>query len=457
MTQRILAVASSMGLVVLATGCHTGSSTGGDGGGPSLDQANVARDPAAALSPDALSAAVAANNAFSLALYARISADAGSSNLLTSPLSASLALTMTYAGAAGDTATQMAAALQIEPAAGASIFDGQNALSQALAARGQVAWQSQVANGDPDASSSDYALQVVNSVWGEKTYPWAAPFLTTLAKSYGTGVYVEDFIHQWDAARLAINGWVGDATSDKIENLLPAGALDQTTRMVLVNALHLKLPWASAFDPTSTTTASFTRADGSTVSPSFMSGTKKLHYVDDGQAQVVELPLAGGSLVVDIALPHEGTSLHAYEAGLTAGSSIFARPASTASVTLSLPRVTFTSATFSLAPALKAMGMVDAFNPATADLAGMCPNPPDGGRLYVADVLQKAMVSMVETGVEAAAATAVVVNINIAIMPPETPVTMTVNRPYLVAISDVATGAVLFLGHIVDPTDVGSP
>jgi hypothetical protein len=212
MGDRVLAAASLAGLLVLASGCKTGASTGDGGTALDIDQAAVARDPASAITPDALSAAVVANNGFAVALYAQVNDNAGSSNLLTSPLSASLALTMTYAGAAGDTATQMAVALQFQPGAGASIFDGQNALSQALASRGQAAFQQQLANNVPDASTSDYALQVVNSVWGEKTYPWATPFLTTLAKSYGTGVYLEDFIHQWDAGRVAINDWVSQET-----------------------------------------------------------------------------------------------------------------------------------------------------------------------------------------------------------------------------------------------------
>lgn len=397
---------------------------------------------------------MAANNAFAVDLYARVrSASAGASNLLTSPLSASLALTMTYAGARGATATQMATALHFAADGGASIFDGQNALSQALASRGQAALEGQLANGVSDASSSDYELQIVNSVWGEKTYAWATPFLTTLARSYGAGVYLEDFIQQPEAARLAINDWVGSETDNKIQNLLPPGDVNSTTRLVLVNALHLRFPWATAFDPKDTTPGAFTRADGSTVSPDFMNETAELPYVDDGQAQVTELRLMGGALAVEIALPHVGMTLAAYEDALTVGSAALAHPTSNSLVTLALPKVTFTSPSFSLATALKAMGMVDAFDPAAADFSGMCTNAPGG--LSISDVLQKAMVSMVETGVEAAAATAVIVGTSSAPAQPPPTVTMTVDRPYLVAIVDVPSGALLFVGHIADPTDVG--
>jgi serpin B len=121
-------------------------------------------------------------------------------------------------------------------------------------------------------------------------------------------------------------------------------------------------------------------------------------------------------------------------------------------VSLSLPKVSFTSPSFSLATPLQAMGMTDAFNPTAANFTGMCPVTPDGLTLYISDVLQKAEIGMAETGVEAAAATAVIVDGDAVSSPIPTPVPVVVNRPYLVSIVDAPTGAVLFLGHIVDPT-----
>ncbi len=426
--------------------------------------ANVQRDdPDSGTAQSALSGTVAANNAFAVDLYSHLLsqwADAGPANTLTSPISASLALTMTYAGAVGPTATGMATALHFGAAA-SSIFDGQNALSAALAARAANAFsqaQQMVQNtNQPAPAESDYELTVVNSVWGEQTYTWEAPFLSVLAQSYGTGVFLQDFIHQFDQARQTINAWVSTETADKINNLLPEGSLSALTRMVLVNAIHLKLPWAQAFDVTATTAGTFTRADGTPVSASFMNETVTLPYTDDGQAQIAALPLAGRQLAVVIALPHAGQDLATYEAGLAAGSAALAEPTSSAFVELSLPKATFTSPTFSLALALQAMGMSQAFDSTAADFSGMCAHPPDGLHLYIGDVLQKAMIAMQETGVEAAAATAVLVSgAAIATLPP-TPTPMVVNRPYLLSIVDVPTGAILFLGHIVDPTAAGSP
>ncbi len=180
-------------------------------------------------------------------------------------------------------------------------------------------------------------------------------------------------------------------------------------------------------------------------------------YVDDGNAQVVGLPLANGQLEIVIALPHG--DLATYEDALTTGAAPLAVPSGSEDVQLSVPKVTFTSPTFSLADMLKAMGMPLAFDKVQADLTGLCAVPPNKEHLYIKDVLQKAMLGMEETGVEAAAATAVIVGATRSVVgpTPPPPIPMVVNRPFVVSIVDVPTGAVLFLGHITDPTDMGSP
>jgi serpin B len=248
---------------------------------------------------------------------------------------------------------------------------------------------------------------------------------------------------------------VSDETKDKINGLLPAGSLDATTRMVLVNALHLKFPWEHPFAATETASGDFTLASGSTVTTSFMHQAQIFPYVDDGSAQIVELPLSHQQLSLVVALPHEGVDLATYEASLSAGSLNVTVPDGGALVQLSLPKAQFTSPSVSLKNALETLGMQRAFDADAADFSGICAELPDGGKLYVSDVLQKAMISMQETGVEAAAATAVIVSRSNAAELPSMQVTMTVNRPDLVALVDNPTGAILMLGQIVDPTDAG--
>ncbi len=406
-----------------------------------------------------MAGAVSANNAFAVDLYDQLRAGPNATtNLLTSPLSASLALTMTYAGAEGSTQTQMASALHVGPEA-SGVFAGQNALSQALASRAAAALSADQAmvqgSGQAQPSPDDYQLEVVNSVWGQRGWTWQPPFLTILAEDYGTGVYLEDFLQNANAARLLINGWVAAETDAKIENLLPSGSIGPKTTMVLVNAIHLKLPWANPFTASLTANASFTNAANAAVTAPFMNMTAGLAYADDGNAQIVGLPLANNQLAVVIALPHG--DLATYEAGLTASSAGIAMPPSSSLVALSVPKVSFTSSTFSLKAALSAMGMPVAFG-SQANFNGLAVIPPDN-QLYISDVLQKAMIAMQETGVEAAAATAVVINDRTGGVcgdcPQPTPIPMIVNRPYVLSIVDVPTGALLFLGHITDPTNAG--
>jgi serpin B len=312
----------------------------------------------------------------------------------------------------------------------------------------------QNSQGGAAPSADDYQLDIVNSVWGEDTYPWESPFLDVLAKSYGTGVYLEDFASQPDVARQAIDTWVSAQTAGKIQDLLAAGSLDTTTRIVLVNAVHLKFPWAFPFDATQTVPGSFTRGDGTSVQASFMHQTNFLPYADDGQAQLVALALTGNELEVVFALPHG--DLSTYESALTAGTASLTAPLDQAeppNVEIEVPKLTFTSQPFSLTGALQGMGMTQAFDP-SADFSGMCAHPPDGQPLYFSNVLQKSTLALEETGVEAAAATAVFEDAAVAAAPPPQ---VFLNRPFVIGIVDTTTGAILFLGHIADPTDAGDP
>ena len=443
---RSLFVASLLASASLL-GCSGHSGAGGgnaDGpGAPNLLKANVERVDPTTLPSDALTTAATANNGFAVDVYTRLAANAPSQNFVMSPVSAALALGMAYAGAEGTTASQMATALHFAASPGTGIADGQNALSAALATRESMAQQG--APTGADGAAPPCALRIVNSIWGEKTYPWSSSFLDVMAASYGTGVYAEDFIQHADQATSAINAWVQAQTNGAIYPLLDG--LDPTTRMVLVNAVYLQLPWQQPFFTTDTTQDAFTRADGSTVTASFLHQTSAYSYVDDGQAQIVGLPLLGGVSAV-VTLPHADVTLAAYEAGLTASSAALAIPASHIGVQIALPKVDFTTATFSLKSPLQAMGMTQAFEAGSADFTGMCPAPACSN-LYVDDVLQKAMIQIAEEGVEAAAATAVVIR---DLAGYAGPTTVTVNRPFLISLVDGATGAVLFVGHVVDPT-----
>ena len=406
------------------------------------------------------SAAVKANNEFGTALFAALREDAAGRNFLISPISASFALGMTYAGARGQTRTEMARALHLGALSGEQLLQGQNALSQTLGQRGRFAFEQAQANSfgsQPPPAASDYSLEIVNSLWGQASYPWEGSFLKTLAENYGAALFKRDFVRKPQPTRLEINRWVSTHTKDKINDLLPEPAITPDTRLVLVNALHLKLPWETEFKQSATEPGPFRclnlKEVPMEVTVPFMHRQGRFAYRDDGSAQVVALPLSSKRLWVIVALPHVGVSLAAYERSLRAGAPALAVPSKEELVALALPKVTFTSPSFSLAHALARLGMVQAFDSKLADFEGMCKVQPGEVPLYVGDVVQKTMIAMQETGIEAAAATAVVMMAGSGRLPEKQPVPipMIVNRPYLLAIVDQPTGALLMLGHIEQP------
>jgi serpin B len=440
---RSIIFASLFASVLGCSGSHGGGVPSTPGAEPSEAKVDVARVDASSVPSAALPAAVAANNAFAADLYTRLVAAGSSQNIITSPVSASIALGMAYAGASGTTASQIAAALHFADAT--LIADGQNALGQALAQRGPAA--ASQAQAPTDGSVGDQELRVVNSIWGQRSYSWSTSFLGVLAASYGAGVYLEDFAGAPDQATSAINDWVKAQTDGAIYPLLQT--LDPLTRMVLVNAVYLNLNWVSPFFSSQTQPGPFTRADGSQVTANLLNQTEPLAYTDDGQAQVVAIPLLG-SIDAVITLPHLDVPLAAYEATLTATSAAITVPTGAQPVQLSLPKIDFTTPTFSLKSELQAMGMADAFVATQANFTAMCSAPTTCANLYIDDVEQKAQIAVQEYGVEAAAATAVVFEDSAGYGGPIP--AMVVNRPYLIALVDQPTGAVLFLGHVEDPT-----
>ncbi len=188
-------------------------------------------------------------NAFAEALYSQLqSQPGGSGNLFLSPLSISTALAMTYAGARGETAAQMAAALHYT--------------ADPTTLAGEFASLITDLN---NAGQGSYALSLADALWGQQGFPFLAPFLNLMQADYGGGLHQVDFAGATEAARQTINNWVAQETNNKIQNLIPQGAIDQYTRLVLTNAIYFKGPWATAFDPNLTQDAPFTLGSGDQV------------------------------------------------------------------------------------------------------------------------------------------------------------------------------------------------
>jgi serpin B len=373
----------------------------------------------------AVPALVSGNSAFAFDLYKQLYD--GDENLFFSPHSISVALAMTYAGARGQTEQQMAEVMHYTLPQ-AELHAAFNALDQALASYAE--------NGDDEG----FRLHIANSIWGQPGVAFLDPFLDTLAQNYGAGLRLVDFA-QSEAARQLINGWVSDQTEARIPELLPEGAVDGETALVLANAVYFKAAWLHAFAEAATTDQPFSLLDGSEVSVPMMSQLAQLGYAEAPGAKLIELPYAGEDMSMVILLPDEGqfeTVAQSLDAQQVAEWLDALQPQS---VKLSMPKFTF-EAGFELQDALMALGMVDAFG--NADFSGM-----DGTKeLFIDQVYHKAFVAVDEAGAEAAAATAVVVARKAA----PAGQTVSIDRPFVFLIRDMETGAILFLGQVVNPT-----
>jgi serpin B len=414
-----------------------------DSPGRKMARSELARDTAPTLTADEKNAIAEGGFALTSVLLGQLKGDSAA-NLAFSPFSIGVALSMTYVGAKGVTADEMAKAMhwtlpkqRVSKAFDGSTLELAKRADQALAMATEAAKSSGAAV-DPAA----FRLHVVNSIWADERMKFVPEFLDVMATDYGNGVTLANFSGAPETERLAINQWVSDETQEKIKDLLPAGAIDANTATVLVNALHLKLPWLEKLD-VEPAAKPFTRTDGSTVDATFVGDTQSVGWFEDDSVQAVRIPLQGRSVSMVVALPKK--DLKTFEAALDGAtlSKLVSSPSS--SVHLALPKFRFETAALSLSTALKALGMKAAFIAGQADFSGM---GSTGNPLYIGDVFHKAMVGLDEKGVEAAAATAVVIT---AASDPVVEHTLRADRPFFFAIVDEPTRTVLFAGHVTDP------
>ncbi len=405
---------------------------------PQVVRAEVAQsDKPRNLSPNVpsedLARLVSGNTAFALSLYRLLSAE-NSGNLFYSPYSISVALAMTYAGALGETAQQMASALHFSLPQ-ERLHPAFNALDQQL---------TNLAEEGQEEEGQGFRLRIANALWGQQGFEFLSEFLDTLAQNYGAGMRLVDFSADPEAARQRINQWVSDQTEQKIKNLIPQGALDPLTRLVLTNAIYFNAAWQYPFQEGATTDEPFFLLNGEKVEVPMMKLSKSLLYAEDAHYQLVSLPYEGGNIEMIVILPAEG-QFEAIQAKIDPDwltSALDRRGSRT--VNLNMPKFKVES-DFSLVDALSALGMPAAFQPDQADFSGM-----DGRKdLYIGEVLHKAYVNVDEAGTEAAAATAVIMELAAAM--PEQPVIMSINRPFLFLIREVQSGTILFMGQVTQP------
>jgi serpin B len=361
------------------------------------------------------------SDTFAVNFYQQLAVQKG--NLFLSPYSASCALAMAHEGARGKTADEIASALAIS---------GGNFHEAFSPTRMHV--------------SPPNELVVANALWVDKTFLIRPEFVRTLQEDFEAGFFSLDFRHQPEPARKQINDWVADKTKQRIQNLIPPGAIDPSTRVVLGNAIYFKGVWAMQFKKADTREQLFTTSDGEKIKVPLMEN--RVHaagYFEQPGFQVLELAYTGDELSIVVLLPRDPTGLSALEKQLTPehldGWLTALQPEE---VEAYLPRFKLETG-FQLNQALQAMGIRLAFTDA-ADFSGM--EEPGDQKLKVSAVFQKAFVEVNEEGTEAAAATGVVMHME-AIVRRAAPPVFRADHSFLFLIRDRRTNTILFMGRLV--------
>jgi serpin B len=365
------------------------------------------------------------SEAFARAVYAQL-ATAGQGNVVVSPTSIEACVALALAGARGQTADQIAAALQMRA--------GQGDVGAVLDACLSMA--------SDDAQSP---LVIANSAWVQQGFPIHDAYRKLLETGGRATFESTDFEHHVEAARKAINAWVDGKTQHKIPELIPPGALDDTARLVLANAIYFKGKWARPFDVDMTIDAPFHRPGHRDVPAKLMRKDARLRYLETDAYQVVELPYTEHDLGLVVWLPKRAEALTELEREICAaplGKSLAELDATP--VELYLPRFKINEPT-ALADMLKNLGMKRAFEP-SADFKGITDEP-----LWISAVVHQALVEVDEQGTEAAAATGVIAVTAAAPAERDEPKEFRADHPFVFAIRNRTTNQVLFMGRVVAP------
>ena len=375
----------------------------------------------------AMNDVVEGNNRFAFELFGKVRDRPG--NLVFSPYSISTALAMTYTGASGQTAREMAETLHL-PKDGKALDSGFAALRTLIGG---------------DGEDRPYQLSTANALWGQQGLSYRPEFLKRAESCFGAGLRPVDFLGDPGGARKMINAWVEEQTRDKIKNLLASSDIDRDTDLILTNAVYFKGSWATPFPKASTKDAEFRDGKSSRPVPT-MHLTSQFGYLESDDFQGLDLPYVGNDLSMVILLPKKVDGLAGLESSLS-NSSIEGWLAKLARrrVQVELPRFKV-EASCELAKTLASMGMPSAFG-READFSGMTTDR----RLAISAVIHKAFTEVNEEGTEAAAATAVIMKRSMAIAPQQVPVVFRADHPFLFLIRDVRSGSILFLGRVANP------
>ena len=419
-------------LALVAAACGSDErDPGGKGSDVELVKAEAERVQTPDVTEKQVGELVRGNNEAAFEMYGAAGEAAGEEgNLIFSPYSISLAFSMAYAGARGETEAQIAETLGFLPQE--TQHPAFNDLDRRVSDPG----------GEVEGGGTPFRLNVANAVWGHWGYPFEEAYLGTLARHYGAGLQTLDF-RQTESARREINGWVANETEGRIEDLVPPDTIDRDTRLALVNAIYFEASWWSKFEKAGTEDGPFTLPGGREVTVPMMRQAWKFPYAEGEGYQAVQLPYEGDAVDMIVILPEDGR-LRQVEENLDADLLDEVRgKLPEAQVELTMPRFGFET-DLKLIDLLEEMGLRLPFDPYEADLSGVTKEE----RLYIYEALHKATITVNEKGTVAAAATAI---LDIPVSGGGGPRTVTMDHPFIFSIVERETGTILFLGRVMNP------
>ncbi|MCX6776958.1 MAG: serpin family protein [Candidatus Micrarchaeota archaeon] len=399
---------------------------------------NTSSYPDNATTTEAVNNVVTANNQFASDLYSQYKSQNG--NLFFSPYSISTALAMTYEGARGQTAEEMQAVFHLP----------QDNNTRRLGFAGVY--------NEINKKDKEYNLSTANALWAQKDYKFLDVYFNLTATYYGGNVSNLDFVADTENSRVTINRWVEGQTNDKIKDIIPPGAINELTRLVITNAVYFKAKWYIPFlndttdqdfrvTPTKTVKVKMMSLNGDYVKTfDGESVPLRFNYAETNETQILELPYQGDDVSMLILLP-KGDNLQGLEQSLTADKldELKAMLSETELTGVYMPRFKFETKYF-MVDTLKNMGIEKAFDPNEADFSGM-----DGTKnLYISNVIHQAFIEVNETGTEAAAATVVIMAMTA--MPATPKPVFRADHPFIFIIQQRDTGNILFIGRVTSPT-----
>jgi len=395
----------------------------------SAAQAPVASD------QTATARAATAVNAFAIDVYRQLATESG--NLFFSPYSISSALAMTYAGARGDTAAEMAETLHFnscEP----EIHAAMKALQDRF-------------NSIPNEAGS---LDVANRLWLDKREKLTPDYSALVEKNYEAGVETVDFFNAYKIVRLEINDWVAQKTRDKIKDLLKEDNVTPATKLILVNAIYFNSAWLLPFDKADTREEPFHTDRGVQKIVPMMSRIGRFLYGENPEMQWLKIPYKIPDFSMLILLPKENglfTQVEELEKKLTVDTlASWIDGMKPSRVALRMPKFK-DERRYPLADVLKKLGMKLAFTN-DADFSGMVEKPTvDGYSLHIDYVIHQSFIELDEERTEAAAATVVGMVRATGMMEPEPIIEFNADRPFIYCLTDDQTGTVLFMGRMAQP------